>query len=188
MNSERKKIVRVIVISCIGILLLSAPFIWRELSETRWSGWQTIEIEDVRDLRVPEDWVFTKREGVIYFTDREFGENDTLDDVTLYMFLLSPNMETWEGEWYDTFSNTFFESVGFVREINRNLVYFPIIFGSPIGQYGDNVYEIDGEEVTKMGIGVSARNVWVGGWRAYLRFIVWDESVSQATVRRIARS
>ena len=77
----------------------------------------------------------------MYFTDREFSDDDTLEDVTLYMFLLSPHMKSWiEGRGYIG-SNTFFENVRLVREIDRNLVYFPIILGSPIGEYGDNEFE-----------------------------------------------
>jgi len=189
MNQKNKK--TIIVLVCISILLLGALFIFlvTVVFPAQGQAWQTIELENVGSLRVPEDWVFTERNGVIYFTDGSFSENDTLEDVTLYMFLFSPNVETWEENFQDGASNTFFESVKFAKNINRNLVHSPPILGSPISQYGNAVYEIDGEEMTRMQISMEAGNAWRNQHlRAYLSFIVWDESVSQEMVRRIAQS
>jgi len=159
------------------------------VNEQRYADWQTVEVEYVGSLQVPGDWVFTERNGVIYFTDREFDDSDPLEDVTLYMFLAWPNIETWEVWYHDAVSsNTFFESIKFVRNINRSLVYAPPIFGSPIGGHGNTIYEIDGEEKTRMEIDISAVNAWLDNSRTSLHFIVWDESVSEATARRIVRS
>jgi len=174
------------------LIVISLLAIWpvrRGIDAFATRSWQTIEISYVGSLRVPENWVFTERGGIIYFTDREFSNDETLDDVTLYMFLRSPNVRTWEAvRGGDVTSNIFFESVRFVNDINRTLVYSPPVLGSPISAYGNAIFEINGEERARMEINMEAGNARVGSLRAFMQFVIWDESVSQATVRRIARS
>jgi len=159
------------------------PYIQFRLNLLITRNWQEIEIENVGSLRVSVSWVFTEKEGVIYFTDRELSESDTLEDVTLYMFSLWPNTETWEGRSSDDVSNSFFESIRRIDLIRRD--------GSYGSGHGKALYEVDGEEVEMMFVFIIAGNIWVGrhpSQRAVLNFVIWDESVSETTVRRIMRS
>jgi len=169
-------------ILCIPLLAALIWLAFQLVPSLIYRDWQTIEIEYVGHFRVPEDWVFTEKNGVIYFTNREFEDGDTLEDVTLYMFLSSVNVETWQKVTNDTRTNTFFNSINWVRQINNRAS------SSALAHYGEALVEIDGEEIVKFWIGMMAGNVRMDFQYVGFTFVVIDESVTTQTIRRIARS
>lgn len=61
----QKKILFIIVILTICIILISCS-----------SGWKSITLDGVGSFKVPEDWIFTNEDGLIYFTDKPIDDED----------------------------------------------------------------------------------------------------------------
>jgi len=116
---------------------------------------------------VPDYWVLAEKCGIFYFSDRELEATETFADITLYM-IQSDNAEQT--------LNLIYENVERVGSIRSRA------FSNDNVGYSVTLYRINGVEVEKVMVGIRDAD-WNNVW-----FVGMDESVTAATVRRIALS
>ena len=167
----RKVLMRVIF--CVIVPVLVVVGVWFGLSlqnEARSAGWQEVAIEGFHTFRIPGYWILMENEGFLYFADREINQENSFEDITVFMIG----------------NGSFLQSL---ERVYDNVTYLERVRGFALdgsgAHYGVDIYNIDNERVEKFWIGLERST---GEGRRTLGFISIDDSVTEDTVRTIAFS
>ena len=133
-------------------------------ASNQYNGWQTINIPDCGELKIPGEWVYYESDGLIYITDT--SQNPIMIETQSF-----PNVST--GAPGITESNDFFQNV-------TNLKYLPGVGLSNGAYYGKVLVEKDNLQTEQYCLEIGDdRNV---------ELVFWDKTIDEATVKQIAES
>jgi len=180
MKSIKNEILKIVFITFAGLLVLGgliftylyftyAKPVFDQSSEKNFIGWQNVSIEKVAKFRVPDEWIVTQENSVIYITDKP------IDEPEYQIFLIGTSSWIGQEESEDIAPHELFEDVEYVGLVKSQVFSYG-------GMYGQNEYKIDNDIVTKSYVSYSSGN------RNSAMFIAWDDLVDEETMIKIAES
>lgn len=131
-----------------------------------YTGWKKIEIANLGYCYIPNNWIYTKKDDIVYFTDKPLTEKE----YKIYLI----GTEHVFGEKYTKITDVFEES----EEIEtRDLKLL-----SNGATYSEKVFKIRGEEKNILHIEFHK------GTQIFLDLYAWDNLVDINTIKKIAES
>lgn len=131
-----------------------------------YEGWKKIEIANLGYCYIPNNWIYTKKDDIVYFTDKPLTEKE----YKIYLI----GTEHVFGEKYTKITDVFEES----EEIEtRDLKLL-----SNGATYSEKVFKIRGEEKNILHIEFHK------GTQIFLDLYAWDNLVDINTIKKIAES
>lgn len=127
-----------------------------------------IELNNVGSFTVPQEWIYTKENDVIYFTDQTINQENPID--TFYAI----------GIVYDTSEN--FDELS--KVIGKKILYKELVYNevfSNSAMYGRGIYSIDNKLYEKLFL-----DFYPSERKFFL--LVLNDSISSDTIKDIAKS
>lgn len=134
-----------------------------------YSQWKTVELENIGSFMVPQTWVFSEEDGIVYFSDRPLGEEGCI----IYMAEKSTYL-----------LNDVTEVNPYIGEMQALEGEYGAVFGNS-GYYALWNFSLNGETVSKF-IVIFDMTVASGG--SYCLLVGWDDAVDEDVVMQIAAS
>lgn len=126
------------------------------------NGLQIINIEGLGSFKVPNSWIYTEEDGIVYFTDKP------IDDEDCSIYLIEPMVSN------GYVSNKLFGKAGYTKTITYKTL-------SNSANYGSRNYLQDDNSYKRYFI------LFIGVDRGLL-LIAWDDLVEEDTIKEIAES
>lgn len=145
-------------------LLCAIIIVFTACSTSQYDGWKTINIDNCGALKIPEEWLFYEENGFIYFTDVD------ANPIMIQTFSYSGIDENQHGKEE---SNKFFSKV-----INIKTLTSAVLSNGAI--YGKALVEKDDCESEKYYLEL--------GYERKILLIIWEETLNDELVKKIARS
>ena len=169
-TSSKLSLKKVIIILSCPIILFGIYFfvlcILGYLYRVDYAGWQLVSFGNVGTLRVPEEWVVTIDDNVVFMTDKPLEDED-------YLIYLVGGFAT-KGEELYLPNHDLFNDLELVA-ISFSMTSFS-------SRYGNIEYRLNGKSFTKLGADF-------GGLRKdQMSLIAWDDLVDEDTLFKIANS
>ena len=142
----------------------------------KYAGWKGVTLLGVGTFKVPQDWIVTQQDDVVYLTDKP------LDSEDYKTYLVGEIGEIWSmssNGTRDRFDDTY-ELFGNVQVKSGETISSVTLSNS--AAYGQREFVVDGNGVTKYFIMLWSEKVSP----TYL--IVWDNLLDENTILKIAAS
>jgi len=160
---KMKKVIPVLLL----IFILSIILYWYFLG---YAFWQSISISGIGTFKVPEKWIITQMENVIYITDRPIDN----EEYKIILFGVIRTESDRKND-YDFFNYKLFESVVHIETIDYGVVY------SNNARYWVEKYKINGHSEKKYILLFFNSN-------RDINLIVWDNQIKKNTIIKIVKS
>ena len=140
-------------------------------------NWQTVQLESNKSILIPSDWVVTKVDEFIYFSDKSLEEQDAM----IYMFQSNSR----GGDYSDLQWMAYEEIIG---KEEKNIVcnsfrelYVMTSAGVSTGPiYGTSITSVDSKKQTMLYLDLDSELEY--------KFFVWGNNVNAELLKKIANT
>ena len=197
---EMKKIIIIVLLIFVSSIIVAVHKLMDLPNPIGYFGWQSVSMAGTVTFKVPQDWIVTYGEKVIFITDRPMEEEGykiyfagVIEESDPYDYEVVSitehdkyttvaygikNKEEIDGKWLYYYSgHDFFKDVQYIESV-KSAVF------SNSAYYGIKKYKIDGNIEEKYYLEFSIGD----GSDVSIELLSWDNLINEKTIIKIAKS